>query len=42
MDKQTLSLNYIRRITDNYSLTLQEAQELYGDNFIIVDNDEQS
>ena len=35
--KPVLSLNYLRRISDNYNLTISQAEELFPD-YKIIDN----
>ena len=35
--KRKISLNYLRRLTDNYELTLEQAKQIYGSKYEIED-----
>ena len=35
--KRKVSLNYLRRLTDNYELTLEQAKQIYGSKYEIED-----
>lgn len=35
MPKEKISLNYLRRLSDNYKLTIEEAQKLFPESKIV-------
>jgi hypothetical protein len=35
MEPEKISLNYLRRLSDNYNLTIEEAQKLFPKSIIV-------